>query len=226
MDFGVLMLSSMDRLGFWRRWGCFDYFGVSRHAPRNVDLASPSSVWALPLCKQARWADAVCVAHASDPAFNERMLSGIDDELGSSRFMDMMSVGNVACTTAIGNVAYMATSSHVPREYRARWASVADRVRGLHTHAYAVHGFKTPPPAYIAIPQNDPKKDGGEEGIDYFAPTLNGWLHPCWVGAYLVYDFLFYAVIVAAVFGLVYAVGLLFYSCAVRIGRVMMRSIS
>ncbi|MFB6198410.1 MAG: hypothetical protein ABEI52_09120 [Halobacteriaceae archaeon] len=186
MDLRTLILSSVKKLGFLRSIACFDYFGVSRHAPKNVDLADPSS-WD-DIVEQARWADAVCVAHASDRDFNEHMLGSSDVEMNFPQLMN---------TTSVGNAAYMATSIHVPPEYRARWARVYEGIRGSYGFEKRHH-----PPLRI---------DGD---IDYFALTwTTGWLHPVWVTAYLIHDFIFYASIFAGVLGVIFAVNALTDRC-------------
>jgi len=113
-----------SRLPILSRWLWFQVDGCSVHLP--VNLPSNPVLWMEPPHVQARWADLECVAHASDPWFNEREIARTDSTLASYShgLIDLL-----MSTSNVGNVAYMATSAAVPEPFRERWVSIAARIR-------------------------------------------------------------------------------------------------
>jgi len=138
----------MTKLGWLRRLLCFDYFGVSRHTPKNYSVTDPT-IWEYSPQQQACWADAISVAHASDPIFLERMIFQEKDFI----LNDPDSLN----TTSIGNCAYLATSKNVPCQYREHFRNIIATFRDK------------------MAPKENKHKDYAIE-VDYFA--WPEWLHP------------------------------------------------
>jgi len=124
-NFDYLLSSSFSATPLRVRWKSFRHSGCSVHCPRGIVpwVSADENSWNLPPHTQARWADVICVANAGDPAFNEQMLREADDET-KTRIC-----ARSANVTALGNVAFMATSFTVPVGYREKWIAVAKTMR-------------------------------------------------------------------------------------------------
>lgn len=160
-----MIVQSIKKLGWIRRLGCFDYYGISRFAPKFYDPL----LWDRPPQEQARWADASCVANADSPPF-------IDHIMNYYYCRIMMKDENnwVIDSSTIGNLAYLVTSSSVPVEYREKIFDIANLV-GKHYCPY--EKFKNADPESLLEPF--PYVYHDNERIDYFEFSQM-WLHSIW----------------------------------------------
>jgi len=133
------------------RWFRFDWNGCSTLLP--PDSTPNAALWSEPPRVQARWADVVCVAQASDPSFNEVQIRAFAS-------VSLFSIVDSINVTGIGNAAYMATSDAVPDAFRERWVSIAKQIRSSS--------------AEETENETDPG-DTSYQRVDYFAP--GEWLH-------------------------------------------------
>jgi len=125
VNFDKLLSRSFYSVPLRVRWKSFQPSGCSVHCPQGIVswVSADKNSWNLPPHTQARWADVICVANAGDPSFNEKMFREADDETKTRM------CAHFANVTALGNIAYMATSSTVPVGYREKWIAVAKTMR-------------------------------------------------------------------------------------------------